>query len=113
MPKARLELCFSGNHFLQAGDGGKLDHSLRRSPLRALALAVVLLAALPATAAERPAPQPQPTTTVVFGEGDVIDGKLDAPDVLPIQARPGAKHESLLRARESFREEVLASAAAL
>ena len=81
--------------------------------MRALALAVLLLSALPAAAAQRPAPVAPPTTTVVFGEGDVIDGTLEAPDVLPIQVRSGARHESLLRPRENFRDEVLASAADL
>ena len=79
--------------------------------MRTLVLAVVLAAALPAAAAERPAPSPR--TVIRFGEGDVIDGRLGGPDVEQVDARPHAVHPSLLRVRESFREDVIRSSAEL
>jgi hypothetical protein len=58
-------------------------------------------------AKERPAP-PR-VTSLEFGEGDLIEGATQAPEVEVVSSVASSSEGSLIRVRESFRAEVLAS----
>lgn len=46
-------------------------------------------------------------TIVDFADGDVIDGSLKRPDGELVESQRSSRFESLLRVRQSFRDEIL------
>lgn len=90
--------------------------------LATLALATLCLPALAAPAlADQPAPAPDPAapatvyapvTEHVFG-GEEVEGRTARPDGERVEGRTGPRLTSLVRVRESFRAELLQSAADL
>lgn len=55
----------------------------------------------------------QPATQEIIFDGDVIDGTLQAPDVEYVDGTLAARHPSLIKVREDFKEKVLHSAGEL
>jgi hypothetical protein len=80
--------------------------------MRALLL-VTLALALPSLAQTTPARGAPPKTELIFGDGDLIEGTTQAPDVEVVQRDARPKHEGLLKVRTSFRREVLESVSQL
>lgn len=56
--------------------------------------------------------QRAPTQEIIF-DGDVIDGTLKAPDVEYVDGTLAARHPSLIKVREEFKDKVLNSAGEL
>jgi len=74
-----------------------------------LCLAVVTFAA-PAFAQQEKQPKPPRTQVLdMTGEGDIIEGTLDKPDVIPINSREGADFGSLIRIRTDFKDRITQS----
>ena len=81
--------------------------------MRKLLLLIVATMSLTTFAQKKPEPR-QPTKELIFGEDDdLIEGRLNQPDGELFTGRGGAKHASLLKVRENFRDKVMASASAL
>ena len=78
-----------------------------------LLLLVVLALALPSLAQTNAPRGPVPKTELIFGDGDLIEGTTQAPDVEVVQRDTRPKHEGLLKVRTSFRREVLESVSQL
>lgn len=76
-----------------------------------LALLLLTLVSLPAAAQKSQEPR-APKTEFTF-DGDLIEGTGDAPDVELVQKAQRPKHDPLLKVRDSFRREVLASVSQL
>ena len=74
-------------------------------------LLLLSLLSLPA-AAQKPREPSAPKTELVF-DGDLIEGTGDAPDVELVQQAQRPRHDRLLKVRDSFRREVLASVSQL
>lgn len=77
--------------------------------LRSLLVAAVLL--LPALALGQAGTQKQ--TTLVFGEGDLIEAGIQQPDVAVIEKVKSAKFGELIQIRERFDDKVLGSVSEL
>jgi hypothetical protein len=75
------------------------------------ALLLIALVSVPVLAqTQKPDARPK-TTELVFGEGDVIDGQLSAPDLGFIKGTERAKDRpSLIRVRTNFADKVMQSA---
>lgn len=92
--------------------------------LRRIALASLLLSTVVATAAAEPsrpararkgkakpaATEPPKTRSLIFDEGDNVDGNRLSPDGDSMTSQQAAKHTSLIRVRVSFVPEILKSA---
>lgn len=74
-------------------------------------LLLLTLLSLPAAAQKTQEPR-APKTEFTF-DGDLIEGTGDAPDVELVQKARRPKHDRLLKVRDSFRREVLASVSQL
>lgn len=74
-------------------------------------LLLLTLLSLPAAAQKTQEPR-APKTEFTF-DGDLIEGTGDAPDVELVQQAQRPKHQKLLKVRDSFRREVLASVSQL
>lgn len=74
--------------------------------MRTLLVVPLLSLAVPALAQVQPA---RPPVTIDMDE-DVIEGSLHTPDVLLRPTGPKSTHRSLIRIRQSFSQELLASA---
>lgn len=83
---------------------------------RALVLAALSLAA-PAMA-QTPTPSKTaadakyapPTQYVNYGEGDTVEGEFPRPDEILVRAGQRAKHQSLIKLRYAFLDEMIKSA---
>jgi hypothetical protein len=76
-------------------------------PMRMLTLALVLAAAGPALAKDRP---PQPVAKHIDDfDDEVVEAPLHAPWGDDVNAQRQARHPSLIRMREDFRPEMLRS----
>jgi hypothetical protein len=53
--------------------------------------------------------KPSPATNVTFGEGDVIEGKLDGPDLGVIETYKPPKFGSLIKVRKNFDDKIVRS----
>ncbi len=81
-----------------------------RSLLVLLLGLALLLPALAAAQSEEPTVVYKKTTRITFGEGDVIEAGVERPDADLYEFRGPGNRQSLIRLRESWTREVLASA---
>ncbi len=78
--------------------------------MRKVLLLIVATMSLATFAQKKPEPR-QATKEIIFGDGDFIDDvDLSKPDVEYFKSDVGAKHASLLRVREEFKDKVMESA---
>jgi hypothetical protein len=79
----------------------------------------VAVSLLPCASIAQPAPKTaqaaaaQRATTITFDEDDLIDGRLNTPELEVISGRPTARSTNLIRVREDFNDKVLESAGGL
>ena len=69
---------------------------------------LLAIAALNQTPAQAKAP-PKPVTTVIFGDGEVLEGHPDGPDIDVVIAPGKTKFKSLLKVRGDFKDKLLDS----
>ena len=77
-----------------------------------LLLLIVATMSLATFAQKKPEPR-QPEQKIIFGEEDLIEGKLNRPDGEFFTGHGGVKHAILLKIREDFKDKVMESASAL
>jgi len=71
--------------------------------MKALAAAALLLASSGAFAQASP---PPPRVQILEIEGELIDGKAEAPSVENVDARPPSKMDTLIQLRKDFRDKI-------
>lgn len=74
---------------------------------------LLLLTLLSLSAAAQKPQEPRAPKTEFTFDGDLIEGAGDAPDVELVQKTQRPRHDRLLKVRDSFRREVLASVSQL
>ncbi len=66
-----------------------------------IALALVV-SSITLAQTEAPKPSPQKVQKVTFGEGDIIDGKTEGPDIGYIHGKNRAVFKPLIKVRSNF-----------
>ena len=73
----------------------------------------IAISSLSAGAQTQSPTQNKKAAEIIFGDGDLIDGDINKPDVEFVRPAPGAKFGKLIRVRQDFKEKVMSSASEL